>query len=178
MWKQKQVGRKATQWLSLIFLVALTSPFNVSAADEYTPSGSNSFMYPGEPVPEDEMRVTIFGSGYGYVRGGQADQSIYCQRRREMGPVRRRKKGPGWVLVLSPESTGGTRARSSVPLTRLTRRRAWEGPVGPRGQAVSMVVSGVALLRAALVEPVAVAVHFEDVDVVGEPVEQRAGQSL
>ena len=27
-------------------------------------------------------------------------------------------------------------------------------------------------------EPVAVAVHFEDVDVVGQPVEQRAGQPL
>ncbi len=42
--------------------------------------------------------------------------------------------------------------------------------MGPRGQADSMVVSGVALLRAALVEPVAVAVHFEDVDVVGQPI--------
>jgi ribonuclease Z len=36
-------------------------------------------MYPGEPVAEDEMRVTIFGSGYGYVRAGQADQSIYVE---------------------------------------------------------------------------------------------------
>ena len=95
-----------------------------------------------------------------------------------MGPPRRRKKGPGAVLVLSTESTGGTRARCGVPLTRLTRRRAWEGPVGPRGQAGSMVVSGVALLRAALVEPVAVAVHFEDVDVVGQPIEERTGQPL
>ena len=30
---------------------------------------------------------------------------------------------------------GGTRARRCVPLIRLTRRRAWKGPVGPRGQA-------------------------------------------
>jgi hypothetical protein len=36
-------------------------------------------MYPGEPVAEDEMRVTVFGSGYGYVRAGQADQSIYVE---------------------------------------------------------------------------------------------------
>ena len=30
----------------------------------------------------------------------------------------------------------------------------------------------------ALFEAIAVAVHFEDVDVVGEPIEQRAGQPL
>jgi hypothetical protein len=29
-----------------------------------------------------------------------------------------------------------------------------------------------------LVEPVAVAVHFEDMDVMGEPVEQRTGEPL
>jgi len=55
------------------------TPFSVLGADKYVPSGSNSFMYPGEPVPKNEMRVTIFGSGYGYVRGDQADQSIYVE---------------------------------------------------------------------------------------------------
>ena len=45
----------------------------------YAPSGSKAFMYPGEPVASNEMRVTIFGSGYGYVRAGQADQSIYVE---------------------------------------------------------------------------------------------------
>ncbi len=64
---------------ALTAVVLMTVPFNVLAQDPYTPSGSNSFMYPGEPVPKDEMRVTIFGSGYGYVRGGQADQSIYVE---------------------------------------------------------------------------------------------------
>jgi ribonuclease Z len=57
----------------------LTVPFSVLAAEKYVPFGSNSFMYPGEPVPKDEMRFTIFGSGYGYVRGDQADQSIYVE---------------------------------------------------------------------------------------------------
>ncbi len=38
-------------------------------------------------------------------------------------------------MVLSTESTGGTRARCGVPLTRLTLRRAWEGPVVARGEA-------------------------------------------
>src|SRR6202049_4784774 len=35
-----------------------------------------------------------------------------------------------------------------------------------------------ALASLALFEPIAVAVHFEDVDVVGQPVEQRTGQPL
>ena len=76
------------------------------------------------------------------------------------------------------ESTGGPRARHGVPFTRLTLGRALEGPVGPLGQAGWVVISGVALLRAALVEPVAVAVHLENMDMVGEPVEQRAGETL
>ena len=63
----------------LLTISLLTVSLSVFAIDEYVPSGSNSFMYPGEPVPEDEMRVTIFGSGYGYVREGQADQSIYVE---------------------------------------------------------------------------------------------------
>src|SRR5260370_16619014 len=38
--------------------------------------------------------------------------------------------------------------------------------------------SGRTLAALALLEPIAVAVHFEDVDVVREPVEQRAGEPL
>ena len=38
--------------------------------------------------------------------------------------------------------------------------------------------SGAALSSLALPEPVALAVHFENVDVMGQPVEQRAGQSF
>ena len=49
------------------------------SSNPFRPSGSNAFMYPGEPVAEDELRVTVFGSGYGYVRAGQADQSIYVE---------------------------------------------------------------------------------------------------
>jgi len=64
---------------TLLTAFLLATPFGVLAIDAYIPSGSNSFMYPGEPVPTDEMRVTIFGSGYGYVRGDQADQSIYVE---------------------------------------------------------------------------------------------------
>src|SRR5262249_23145554 len=51
--------------------------------------------------------------------------------------------------------------------------------------AVSPVAGGppagllrLALALLALFEAIAVAVHFEDVDVVGQPIEQRAGQPL
>ena len=39
-------------------------------------------------------------------------------------------------------------------------------------------VSSRGLTPAALVEPVAVTVHLEDVDVVGEAIEERAGEAL
>jgi len=47
--------------------------------EKYLPSGTNSWMYPGEPVPEDEMRITVMGTGWGYIRPGQADQSFYVE---------------------------------------------------------------------------------------------------
>ena len=65
--------------VSLLTAFLLIVPISVMATEKFVPSGSNSFMYPGEPVPADEMRVTIFGSGYGYVRSDQADQSIYVE---------------------------------------------------------------------------------------------------
>jgi ribonuclease Z len=67
-------------WIGLLLMVALPLVLSAQQQDAlYIPSGSNAFMYPGEPIPENEMRVTIFGSGYGYVRGDQADQSIYVE---------------------------------------------------------------------------------------------------
>ena len=69
----------ATVGPGVLAAAATTSNQEDADSDAYTPSGSNSFMYPGEPVSKDEMRITIFGSGYGYVRAGQADQSIYVE---------------------------------------------------------------------------------------------------
>ena len=58
-----------------------------------------------------------------------------CQWRSKKGPPRRCKKGPlggcGLVPVVHGRAPGATRRA----LNRLTRRRAREGPVGPRGQA-------------------------------------------
>src|SRR5215472_5445476 len=60
--------------------------------------------------------------------------------------------------------------------------RAWRAPDLPRsehrGKFDRPPGSHPALALFALLEAIAVAVHFEDVDVVGEPIEQRAGQPL
>ncbi len=61
-----------TQEIEQIPAVAVTE-------EKYLPYGTTSFMYPGEPLPADEMRVTVFGSGWGFVRPGQADQSIFVE---------------------------------------------------------------------------------------------------
>src|SRR5271167_1403355 len=60
--------------------------------------------------------------------------------------------------------------------------RAWRAPDLPRsehrGRLSASRVLRLALALLALFEAIAVAVHFEDVDVVGQPIEQRAGQPL
>src|SRR5438128_7052867 len=60
--------------------------------------------------------------------------------------------------------------------------RAWRAPDLPRsehrGRLTASGALRLALALLALFEAIAVAVHFEDMDVVGQPVEQRAGQPL
>ena len=60
--------------------------------------------------------------------------------------------------------------------------RAWRAPDLPRsehrGRLTASRVLRPALALLALFEAIAVAIHFEDVDVVGQPIEQRAGQPL
>ncbi len=68
------------------------------------------------------------------------------------------------VLGACPRST--QEARRGVPFTRLTRRSAWGGLWTNRGQAGSGQPRPV-LTAAALVEPIALAIHLEDMDVVG-----------
>src|SRR6266480_3909137 len=57
--------------------------------------------------------------------------------------------------------------------------RAWRAPDLPRrehrGRLTASRVLCLALALFALFESVAVAVHFQDVNVVGQPIEQRAG---
>ena len=54
-------------------------PVSAVNDEKFLPSGTNSWMYPGEPLPEDEIRVTIMGTGWGFVRPGQADQSFFVE---------------------------------------------------------------------------------------------------
>ena len=72
------------------------------------------------------------------------------------------------------EGMGGAEPRAAP--------RAWRAPDLPRsehrGRLAASRVLGLALALLALFEAIAVAVHFEDVDVVGQPIEQRAGQPL
>src|SRR6266849_5262883 len=60
--------------------------------------------------------------------------------------------------------------------------RAWRAPDLPRSEHRGRLTASRALRPAlallALLEAIAVAVHFQDMDVVGQPVEQRAGQPL
>ena len=58
-----------------------------------------------------------------------------CQWRSKKGPPRRCKKGPLGGCGLVPVVHGRAPRTTRRALNRLTRRRAREGPVGPRGQA-------------------------------------------
>ena len=60
---------------------------------------------------------------------------IHCQWRSKKGPPRRCKKGPLGGCGLVPVVHGRAPRATRRALNRLTRRRAREGPVGPRGQA-------------------------------------------
>ena len=60
---------------------------------------------------------------------------IICQWRSKKGPPWRCKKGPLGGCGLVPVVHGRAPRATRRALNRLTRRRAREGPVGPRGQA-------------------------------------------
>ena len=104
-----------------------------------------------------------------------------CQWRSKKGPPRRCKKGPLGGCGLVPVVHGrAPRADAACPQQADAAARAG-GTCGPTGSSVGWVVGSVSsrgLTPAALVEPVAVTVHLEDVDVVGEAIEERAGEAL
>jgi ribonuclease Z len=66
-------------------------------------------MYPGEPLPEDEIRVTIMGTGWGFVRPGQADQSFFV----ELG------NGDNFMFDLG-EGSEANYMRMMVPYSKMT----------------------------------------------------------
>ena len=66
---------------------------------------------------------------------GMGEPVAICQWRSKKGPPRRCKKGPLGGCGLVPVVHGRAPRATRRALNRLTRRRAREGPVGPRGQA-------------------------------------------
>ena len=84
----------------------------------------------------DEARVMGLEPAAGKYRTLIVDPPYKCQRRsknRPRGGVKVCRLGS--VRSLSPKSTGGPRARCGLLLIGQRPWRAWEGPVGPRGQA-------------------------------------------
>ena len=65
----------------------------------------------------------------------QFQRQLGCQWRSKKGPPWRCKKGPLGGCGLVPVVHGRAPRATRRALNRLTRRRAREGPVGPRGQA-------------------------------------------
>ena len=74
-------------------------------------------------------RTTNDDGGEGY------NSRVTCQWRSKKGPPWRCKKGPLGGCGLVPVVHGRAPRATRRALNRLTRRRAREGPVGPRGQA-------------------------------------------
>ena len=82
----------------------------------------------------------LMGVVAGYRRGWwdvvlSRISDVMCQWRSKKGPPRRCKKGPLGGCGLVPVVHGRAPRATRRALNRLTRRRAREGPVGPRGQA-------------------------------------------
>ena len=104
-----------------------------------------------------------------------------CQWRSKKGLPRRCKKGPLGGCGLVPRSPREGPARDAACPQQADAAARAGGTCGPTGSSVGWVVGSVSsrgLTPAALVEPVALAIHLEDVDVVGEAVEERAGEAL
>ena len=88
------------------------------------------------------------------------------------GPMRR----AATASVSGRAGTGGSRARGDAPCARLAASRAWVGPVAPRGQA-GVIRTEAGVVTGSL-EPIAVCVHLQDMDMVGDAVEERADEAL
>ena len=82
------------------------------------------------------VNILTVTKGAAYVCMSSSElPTLQCQWRSKKGPPRRCKKGPLGGCGLVPVVHGRAPRATRRALNRLTRRRAREGPVGPRGQA-------------------------------------------
>ncbi len=101
-----------------------------------------------------------------------------CQRRSKNRPCGGVKVCRfGWVRSLSPKSTGGPRAARTAfhgakGVARVGRACGPSGSSGWRAVGLGFVFAF------ALLEAKALAIHLEDMDVVCEPIEERAGETF
>ena len=120
-----------------------------SAFVERQPYGQNSIVFTVHARASNELRVRLLRMALedrkrrnsAFMLLGQIEvwRLEYgrptCQWRSKKGPPRRCKKGPLGGCGLVPVVHGRAPRATRRALNRLTRRRAREGPVGPRGQA-------------------------------------------
>ena len=118
---------------------------DAASAKRYADAGAVPVMLDAEGQPmrrnfvhvEDLVSAILTALGHPAAR-----QQLFhiamnepCQWRSKKGPPRRCKKGPLGGCGLVPVVHGRAPRATRRALNRLTRRRAREGPVGPRGQA-------------------------------------------
>ena len=87
------------------------------------------------PMGPKEVRSTVLTPEEEAIIVAFRRYTLLCQWRSKKGPPRRCKKGPLGGCGLVPVVHGRAPRATRRALNRLTRRRAREGPVGPRGQA-------------------------------------------
>ena len=135
-----------------------------------------------QPAPLRVGRTARFGICRTEADTGRLLFRLYnagtCQRRRDYVPARRRKNCTTGSVVACPRSPWEGPARAG----RRALCAAGGGPrvggaYGPTGTSGGLFGRALAS-RSALPEPVAVCVHLQDMDMVGDAVEQRAGEAL
>jgi hypothetical protein len=102
-----------------------------------------------------------------------------CQRRsknRPRGGVKVYHYGS--LRSLSPKSTGGPRARCGVPFNWADAAPRVGGACGPSGSSGCRSGGSFLAFGFALSEPERLAIHLEDMDVMGQAVEERAGEAF
>ena len=109
---------------------------------------------------------------------GPSSTTPGCQRRRDYVPARRRKNAPRASTVACPRSPREGPARGATRPVRGWRRPARGWGLWAHGDKGGGLFGRALASRSALPEPVALAVHLQDMDMVGDAVEQRAGEAL